>query len=377
MVQIFQSIFIQAWILTAEMAPYLLLGFLVAGFLHIFVPVSWVVKHLGGNSVKAVFKASLLGIPLPLCSCGVLPVAVSLRKAGSGTAPSLSFLITTPVTGVDSLMATWALMGGVFTILRLVVSLIIGLFTGLVMVIINQISPTDNLPDNQEVISANFQTNSSAATFGQKIKQVFLYGLVELPASIAGSILIGLLLGGVIAALLPPDLVGKYLGAGFWGLVVSVIVAIPLYVCATGSIPIAMAMMVSGFSPGAALAFLIAGPATNTVAITTVKSILGVKALWVYLLLIFAGALGFGTMADIILPADLIISLNAHSPHWQELSVLKILSGLVLLALLFYFIIKEKLIARIFAPKEKSCCCQSGKSCHSDQPHSDKPAEME
>ena len=331
------------WLLTAEMAPYLILGFGVAGLLHVFLPIGFVTRHLGGETLGPVTKASLLGIPLPLCSCGVLPVAASLRTAGAGKAPTLSFLITTPVTGVDSLAATWALMGWLFTLVRLGVSLAIGMAVGIIMMLIDRTErkPAEPLADDRLNMLPATGADCVACEVVEpkqgwtgKLRDAATYGFVELPVNIASSIMVGLLLGGLITAALPPGFVAEHLGVGLLGLLVSVAVAVPLYVCSTGSIPIAAGMMVAGFSPGAALAFLIAGPATNMVAMTTVRRLLGGRALAVYLSAIFFGALGFGLLFDLLLPAgnSWVHAQMTHVHGEHGLALWKIVGGVVLLA---------------------------------------------
>ncbi len=319
-----------------EMAPYLWLGFGVAGLLHVFWPVETIVRHLGGNSKKAVFKASVLGIPLPLCSCGVLPVATQLRKSGAGAAPTLSFLITTPVTGVDSLLATWAILGWMFTLVRLVASFVLGLATGLLAALFlpetSAVLPEDTAGDGCESGSCAVPA-PHGAPLAERLADAFHYGFWELPTSMASSVLLGLFLGGIITALVPASVVADTVGTGPVGVTLAVAVAIPLYVCATGSIPIAASLMLKGFSPGAALAFLMAGPASNAVAITTVRKLLGNRHALLYLAVIFAGSLGFGMLFDLgLLAADVSFSLSAaerHAAHAGS-SWVAILSGIAL-----------------------------------------------
>jgi uncharacterized protein len=215
-----------SWTLAAEMAPYLWLGFAVAGFLHVFWPLETITRHLGGSSRWAVFKASIIGIPLPLCSCGVLPVATQLRRAGAGAAPTLSFLVTTPVTGVDSLMATWAFLGWAFMLVRMGVSLVLGLVVGLVAAVLfperapspdaspARLTSEDGCGDGDDC-GACVTPAPPREQFWRRVWRMIRYGFWELPASIAGSVLTGLLLGGVITALLPAHVVADTVGAGF------------------------------------------------------------------------------------------------------------------------------------------------------------------
>ncbi len=341
------NVFVQTWVLTAEMAPYLFLGFIIAGVLHVFMPVDFISRHAGGESFLSVLKASLLGIPLPLCSCGVLPVAASLRKAGAGKAPTLSFLITTPVTGVDSIMATWSLMGWLFTLLRLISAIVIGMATGVAMLIFGNGNGTIPLESVQpECIDC--QKSHEHSHEGGKIRNILRYAFIELPGEIAGSILFGLLLGGLIVAVLPPEVVSAYLGSGIWGMLVAVAVAIPLYVCATGSIPIAAGMLAAGFSPGAALAFLIAGPATNTVGMTTVRKLLGKRALIVYLSVIFLGSIVFGLLFDAIFSkTGMVFPVVSEEHGLHGLAIWEHIAGGVLLAITLSLLLKEKVVDRL------------------------------
>jgi len=335
MIDFIISFFGALWALSAAMAPYLLLGFVIAGLLHVFIPMSFVSRHLGGEGPGSIAKATLIGVPLPLCSCSVLPVSASLRNAGAGRGPTMSFLITTPVTGVDSLMATWALMGGIFTLARLAVAVIIGLVVGGVVALFG------GTKTNTEATPAAPEAGDKHTAFTTKITESLHYGLWHLPGMIAGSILAGLLIGALITAVLPPDAVGSYIGTGVLGILVATAVAVPLYICSTGSIPIAAAMMLSGFSPGAALAFLIAGPATNAVAITTVRKLLNTRIALLYLAVIFAGSLGFALLFDMLLAAtgwDVSSVVMQH--HHEGTSLFGHVSAALLLGLLTLLYLK-------------------------------------
>ncbi len=331
MEQFIYNFLAESWKLTAFMAPYLVLGFFFGGVLYAFLPSGLISRHLGKENFAGVVKASLFGIPLPLCSCGVLPVATSARESGAGRAPTLSFLITTPVTGIDSILATYALLGWIFTVARIIVSLILGLLAGVLTILI----PGKSLaPEPEHCPSC--ELNLEALTFRQKIKKMLFYAFYELPETLSGSVLLGLVIAGLITVLIPAHLISDYIGTGLLGILVAVFIAVPLYVCATGSIPVATAMILKGFSPGAALAFLIAGPATNAVAITTVRKILGTRALLIYLAVIFAGALGFGKIFDFILPAGYDFGFISAQAEVKSLSLIYSISGAVLLALLIF-----------------------------------------
>ncbi|MDA3863633.1 MAG: permease [Deltaproteobacteria bacterium] len=326
------SILKNFWMLTAEMAPYLLLGFFVGGLLHVFISARLIRRHMGKNTLFSVLKSSMLGIPLPLCSCSVIPVASSLRESGAGKAPVISFFISTPVTGVDSIMATWGILGWFFTLIRVSVSFAIGTVAGILSIIFDkdeqQAKPV--MPNNTEA--------KPIQGFKARVKEVFDYGFIQLPYGISGSLLLGLLLGALITVLIPHGFVQNNLGSNFGGIIISVLIAVPLYVCATGSIPIAAALVFKGFSPGAALAFLLAGPATNMVTILTVKKLLGTKSLVFYLSSVIFGsilaALGFDYLINNYGITNTFISVN--SQHHAGLSPLHIISGIFLLLLVIY-----------------------------------------
>lgn len=322
------------WELSAQMAPYLLLGFFIGGLLHSFLPARVIARVMGRESFGSVTKATLIGIPLPLCSCGVLPVAAAARESGAGRAPTLSFLITTPVTGVDSILATVALLGWPFAGFRILASLLLGMAAGAAAIFI----PEKSEPaERGEDFCGSCEKAKEPSGLWPRLKGALLYGAVELPKSLSGSVLLGLLIGALIAAFAPESLIERHVGGGLTGILVATAIGIPLYVCATGSIPIAAALVMKGFSVGAAMAFLIAGPATNAVALATVKKILGRRSLVIYLVTIFLGAIGFGLALDYALPKSLDMSAMIHRHHGAALSFWSQAAGLILLAGLGYF----------------------------------------
>ncbi|MCU0821793.1 MAG: SO_0444 family Cu/Zn efflux transporter [Spirochaetes bacterium] len=352
--EIILNILKESWLLTIEMAPYLMFGFLVAGILHVFIPIEMIGKHLGRESISSVIKASLIGIPIPLCSCGVLPVAAGIRKSGASRSSTLSFLITTPVTGIDSLMATYALLGWIFFIVRIITAAFIGFVSGFAVILFSKnngsakINGLSTLPiaDNCCDSACSVPGTNSAVpqtvktTLLNRLKESLHYSFIELPASFSGSLLFGLILAGIITYILPPEIIKQYFGPGFLGVLVAALVGIPLYVCSTGSIPIAAAMIASGFSPGAALSFLIAGPATNTVAILTVRKILGNKETLIYLVSIFIGAIGFGLLFDQFNINMGGVIIPGHEHH--HISLFKIISGIILLLIIVSHFLKNK-----------------------------------
>lgn len=315
--------------LTNEMAPYLLLGFFFAGVLHVFFKKEKVARLLGSRKVKSSFYASLLGVPLPLCSCGVIPTGISIYKSGASKGSTVSFLISTPQTGFDSIMATYSMMGLPFAILRPLIAFISGVLGGSITNYIDREPPKD--------ISGAFGERSEKA-FKNPVKSMFHYAFVESLQDIAKWLIIGLLIAALISVLLPPDFFQTYINNDLLGMLIILLAAVPLYVCATGSIPIAAVLLMKGISPGAALVFLMAGPATNAATITVVGKVMGRKPLTGYLISIIGSALLFGLLIDNLLPREWFTAFVTHHhhqhgehglPYWLELSSTLILALLL------------------------------------------------
>lgn len=283
------------WQVLAEMSPYLLLGFLVAGLLSAWVPRSFIERHLGGRGLWPTLKASLLGIPLPLCSCGVIPVAASLRRHRASKGATTSFLLSTPQTGVDSIMVTLALLGPLYAIYRPIAALITGVAGGLIVDTVEHNGTAAPQTAAEDVACSD--GCGEPPTDGPAWRRILEYGFITLPRDIGKSLLIGLAIAALIGALVPHGFFANVL-PGVWGMLAMLIVSIPLYVCATGSVPMAAAFIVAGVSPGAALVFLVAGPATNAASITTLWKVLGRRATLTYLGTVAIGALLGGLLLD-------------------------------------------------------------------------------
>ena len=275
------------------MSPYLLLGFLIAGVLHAFVPSTIYSRYLAGTGLRSVATAAAFGIPLPLCSCGVLPTAVALRRSGASRAASTSFLIATPQTGVDSIMATYSMMGLPFAILRPVAALVTSLIGGLAVGHWERKGALDDVHDK-----TNYEFSELPKGFWNKVRETFKYGFFDMMQSIGRWLLLGLVIATLITVLLPDDFFSTYARWPLLNMMIIVAVAVPMYVCATGSIPIAAALMLKGMSPGCALVLLMAGPAANVASMFVVNNAFGRKATIVYLLSIIGGAMGFGVLVD-------------------------------------------------------------------------------
>jgi len=334
----------ESWLVLGQMSPYLLLGFLVAGALSVLVSPAFVERHLGRGRSGGVLKAVVFGVPLPLCSCGVIPLAASARRHGASRGATVAFLLSTPQTGVDSIAATYAMLGGVFAVFRPVAALVTGLFGGLLV----QAAEHGEDENPAAVASAGAAGKSTACTASccdqnpaqPALIRMLRYGLVTLPRDIAWPLLLGVVVAGTIAAIIPPGAMQPYVGGGVLSMLMMIVVGMPVYICATASVPVAAGLIHLGASPGAALAFLIAGPATNAATVMTVWRVLGRRTLVVYMLTIVASAVLFGLTLDAIynaasLPAA-VSTLECHQhiavkDHLWAVALLLVLAGSIVL----------------------------------------------
>ena len=321
-----------------EIAIYLLFGFIVAGVLHVLFPESIIRRHFGHNSLLSVIKSTLFGIPLPLCSCGVVPMAASLKNSGASRGATVSFLIATPQVGADSFMITYSLMGWVFALFRIVASLVTALAAGIVVNIIGR----KDAEHQADLVSC---VNGSDS-FAGRLRSIVGYVEYDLLGSIANALLAGLIIAGAITAFIPDGLFERYLGNNFLSMVLMLVVGIPLYVCATASTPIAASLVMKGISPGAALVFLLTGPATNAITIATVLKVLGRTSTAVYLAAIAIVSLALGYLLNVItgyFGFQNVMMIHDHEmiPQW-----LKIGGSVVLAFMIGWYYLKVKILDR-------------------------------
>jgi len=310
MIAVIVLVLSSAWDTAQQMAPYLLFGFAAAGALSVLVPQESVERHLGGRGFLPVLKAALFGIPLPLCSCSVIPVAMSLRKHGSSRGATVSFLLSTPQTGVDSIAVTHSLLGPVFAVFRPLAALLTGTLGGWLTDRLERPGPAgaeDGVATCTDECCCGHQRRNG-------VLRALRYGFVTMPRDIGKSILLGLLIAGLIAALIPDDFFAGAIGAGVGAIFLMMLLGIPIYVCATASVPIAVALMAKGVSPGAALAFLIAGPATNAAAIVTIWKVLGRRTAAIYLFTVAVSAVLCGLALDYIFRVSRVAQ-HIHAGH--------------------------------------------------------------
>ena len=284
--------------MTCEMAPYILLGLLIAGLLHAFVTPQTMSRHLAQPGWKSVVKASLIGVPLPLCSCGVLPTAVAMHRNGASKSATSAFLISTPQTGVDSIAATWSLLGPAFAILRPIAAMTTSFFGGIAVGKTEKDHRTE--PVTASTVSQN--TVETKKPLASRIVEALRYGFFDMVRSIGGWLIGGLLIAALITEFVPTDFFASLAEYPLIAMLAVVAVAVPMYVCATGSIPIALSLMLKGLSPGTALVLLMAGPAANFASVTLLSRELGRRAAAIYIASIVVGAIFFGLAADYLMP---------------------------------------------------------------------------
>jgi len=313
--------------LMSEMAPYLLLGFLFAGLLKAFFPTDSVVRFMGRRNFRSVFNAAVLGVPMPLCSCGVIPTAISFFRNGASRGATTSFLISTPQTGVDSILATYAMLGLPFAVIRPVVAFITGIIGGM----------ANNLfvRGQEEVQGYNTVVGGEHMTFVQKIKQILTYGFGELLEDILKWLVIGLAAAAFLSLVIPDSFFSQYVGNQWIEMLVVLAAAAPMYICATGSIPLAAVLLMKGMSPGAALVLLMAGPATNIATMMVISKTMGKKTFLVYLGSIIGGALLSGFMVNTFMPADwFMVSHMHHHSHSEAGSWINLVTTVLLVSLM-------------------------------------------
>ena len=325
-------------LLLDAMSIYILIGLLIAGFLKQIIPDNFVVKHLGKGSISSVLKATIFGIPLPVCSCSVVPLAQGLRKEGASKGAVQSFLISSPITGVDSILATFSFFGLFFTIFRVITSLIIAIIVGLIQ---NFIEKDDSLLKEDSSFSSCGCSSSCDDIKEEKkrfsIKKVFSYAYVTLFIDMAKPLLIGLLFGAIFTTFAPKEYTSLLFENQILTYIIIILFSMPLYVCATASLPIGAALMMEGMSAGAAFIFLTAGPATSAITMSVVYKMLGKTSLIIYLSTIGILSLIFGFIFDLFFSDINILQFSLHN---EEANLFSQISSFIMLFLISYHLIK-------------------------------------
>ena len=312
-----------------------MLGLLFVGIMNLFISKDLINKHIGKNNYASILKASLFGIPLPLCSCGVVPTAVYMSQNRASKPAVISFLTSTPQTGIDSIIATYGMMGPIFAIYRPIAALSMGLINGVVAKFLIPEQKTKDFNIGLNVISEVNATSKKEKNDNIR-KKLIEYPFIEFIDDIAPQFIAGLFIAGLISFLIPDDYFSDYLiGGGILAMIFMVLISTPMYICATASIPIAITLMMKGFSPGAAFVFLAAGPATNAASFTILSKSIGKVPTIVFISSVIVFSLLFGLLLDyifIVLNVDIksVLPLMSSHNHMHEFGLITILSAIVL-----------------------------------------------
>ena len=390
--------------LFSEMAPFLLLGFLLAGIIHVWIPNRLYIPKIAKPDLRSVLWAALFGIPLPICSCGVIPTAIALRREGASKGASVSFLISTPATGADSILATYSLLGAPFAILRPLAAFVTAIFGGVLTNLATRGEEEDEASSaacgpeehcrcheahehheheehtHESCCSGHCGTGAinkteSRKTIGRKLLETLEYGFVDMVGNVSQWLCIGLLLGAMIAAFVPDDFFLFLHDYPLLCMLAVLLLAMPMYTCATGSIPLALALVAKGMTPGAALVLLMAGPATSIASMLIIGKAFGKKTLFAYIMSIAAGAMTFGWIVDTFLMDTFLASMIPHGAagaHGHEaVGIIDYACAVLLGALMIYAKFSKRgsdhcgcgeCGSKDGEAREEKCCCHSEKS---------------
>ena len=329
------------WQIMLDLSPALLLGLLIAGILHVFLPPGLVSRHLSRSNSRSVLRSVLLGIPMPLCSCGVIPTAIGLRNDGASKGAATGFLISTPQTGVDSILVSASFLGWPFAIFKVLAAFVTGMIGG---ILVNITEPSDS----EKAIKIKAKNKSKE--YRNPIVRIFRYGIFEILASTDIWILLGILVSALITILIPPGfLAGQSWTQGLGGMLLVLAISLPLYVCTTGSVPIAASLIAAGMPTGTALVFLMAGPATNIATLGAVYRSFGGRVVAIYLGTVAIMSIIFGLIFNRILSPGIT---GVHH-HGGEASLLQLTCAVIMSALLI-FLLGRRLLKRQAATKSIS-----------------------
>ena len=302
-----KEVLVHAWAVLGEMSPWVLGGFGVAGVLSLWLNARVVREHFGGGRFGAILKAVALGVPLPVCSCGVIPLGASLRKHGAGKGPTAAFLMSTPQTGVDSIAVTYGMMGGLFAVFRPLAALVSGVLCGFAVEALDGDAPA-------AVAAADPEIEAETRPWWARVLR---NGFIVLPRSVGGALLIGALVSAVVMALVPENYIAEKISSPLLQMVLTLAFGIPVYICSTAAVPFALGLLAAGLSPGAAMAFLVGGPGVSASTILAVWRLMGLRTTVVYVAVLALCAIGFGLLVQALVPAGWLppgaALVNAHA----------------------------------------------------------------
>lgn len=342
------------WLIFSNSSTWLFLGFIIAGIIHSALPIELVKRQLSKKNLSSIFKASLFGIPLPLCSCSVIPVAQTLRKSGASKGATTSFLISTPEIGIDSFLLTQGLLGYPIAIIRLLAAFFSAIISGTLV----EKFANDTSGESNDIKSCCIKQNPLLPVVDETKKTSFLkFTFLELPKDLYKPLFWGFILSAILATILPEELIPQYFSSIFHQILLALVISLPLYICASSSTPIAATLVSKGLSPSAAIIFLLLGPATNVSTILATKKMLGAKGLIFYILGITITALCFAFLIEFyfldyiknefFFANNLSANLKHSHDHLQAESQLTIFDyiknclSVFMFALLFYPLLKN------------------------------------
>lgn len=357
MKELFLAFLNNFWVLLSSIAVFILIGVIIAGVFKLLLPDAFIKKHLGQHNLMSNIKAAVFGIPLPLCSCSVIPFVSALRKSGASKSATQTFLIATPITGADSILATYGVFGWAFTFYRIMSSVIIALVAGLLTLLLDSDKDGEKVakpaagiesnPDSEDAPKLAYAIGKPIQISVQKVaqkqdifKQIVSYAFDDIYKDIARSLMIGVIIGALIATFMPDNLSAYISSSSLLNYVLVLAISMPLYVCATASIPLGLSLLFAGFSPGAAFIFLTAGPATNTITMSVVWKTLGKKSLYIYLSSVIAGSLLFGLLFDSLFTNSLT-HINVLNAQHEDPGFIAQVSSVILLYLSIKYIFNK------------------------------------
>ena len=363
--QILTDVASVAWQMLYDAGIYVAFGLMAAGLVHLFISRRWMVRHLGGTGFGSVVKAALLGAPLPLCSCSVLPAACELRNKGASRGATVSFLISTPETGIDSIAVTWALMGPIMAIVRPVAALVTAMAAGFLEAFRSRREPPAAI---EGPACALCNSDSCEHVSRPNVwSRFWTFVLYDMGDDLGPSLALGLVLAAIVGVVVPDGFFERYLGSPWTSMLVMLVVGLPLYVCATASTPLAAALMLKGLNPGAALVFLLVGPATNLATVLVVGRMFGKLSAALYVGTIAVMSLVCGALLDLAVGT---LKLNVISGEVRELLPPWLMAaGAILLGAFLVMSVGRWFWRRIPRRGKPAPCCTS-LGCDCDAPGS-------
>ena len=334
------------WDITTELAPWLLFGLFLAGLLHIILPSSFVRKHLGHGGIGSIIKAVAIGVPMPLCSCGVIPTAIGLKKDGASDGPAVGFLISTPQTGLDSIFVSAGFLGWPFATFKVLSAFVTGLIGGLIVSFFDKKDAGSSKleADKNEPKSCCSGESKKAdekkpviEKEKSKLSEMIRFSLMLL-SGIYVWLMVGVILAAIITTALPEGKLGEYgLTSGLTGMLLMLVISLPMYICATSSVPLAASLVMAGMPTGSALVLLMAGPATNIATIGAIAKAFGKRVTTIYVLTVAGMSVLLGYCFQKVIKTS-----NEHMGHHHTLPEwLQVTAAVVLIALLVWFAIGD------------------------------------